>query len=113
MHPLRLIVLGIAVSLIGLTLWAFMRLLGEVFMLAGRGLRTMFGGGCCGRSARYQHRGRPPVRIMSVGMPPRPPGRPEPIRCRNEKCQWENRPNARFCAHCGRSLSAAKDASVA
>lgn len=106
MHPLRLVVFGIAIALIGLTIWAFLRLLADVCMLVGRGVRSLFGGGR--RVHPYPRRdvrlrvGRPIAAVPIVFR-----------RCENPKCRWENRAHARFCAHCGRPLSAARDASVA
>lgn len=102
MHPLRLIVIGIAITLIGLTVWAFIRLTTEVLLLVGRGVRGLFGGGCC--RSRFAPPG-PSVKHLSISAAPR-----GMIRCRNEKCRWENRPHARYCAHCGRPLSTANDA---
>jgi hypothetical protein len=106
MHPLRLVVLGIAIALIGLTIWAFLRLLSDVCMLAGRGVRSLFG---CGR--RVQAGPRRDV-CLRVGVP-FATARRVTRQCENPKCRWENRGHARFCAHCGRPLSAARDVSVA
>jgi hypothetical protein len=106
MHPLRLVVLGIAIALIGLTIWAFLRLLADVCMLAGRGVRSLFG---CGRRVHPYPRRDVCLRVGG----PYAAVRTDVRRCSNLKCQWENRAHARFCARCGRPLSAARDASVA
>lgn len=115
---MRPIMILVAAALIGLCVWAVLRLLIDVFMLVGRGLRSALFG-CCSSKHRGPgvHVRARNVRMQAVGdrvaervshrvaermahRAPPPPAK----RCVNPKCQWVNRPPAQFCAQCGRPL---------
>lgn len=108
MDAMRLAMLMMALALVGICVWAVVRLFLCIVTAVFRGLR-----GACRGLAGCSESAPPRLTVWHVSHTPparrqnRSQARGGPRMCADPRCRWLNPSHARFCAQCGQPLEPA------